>query len=118
MQFLKMRSIFMITMSTFFSSAVAWNLSKQTCGRLGNSVMLLDLDFMPSDQIGHISLNGLRRRVATINKTQNKTRMHKPSVALDPSTGFQLLGLLHYHFVDRKTIFCSIYGTRVLVNEA
>jgi hypothetical protein len=45
--------------------------------------MLLGLDFMPSDQIGHMSLNGLRRRVATIDKTQTRTRMHEPSVALD-----------------------------------
>jgi hypothetical protein len=83
-QFLKMRSIFKNTMPTFLASAVAWNLSKQTCGSLRNSVMLLDLDFMPSDQIGHMSLNGLRRRVATIDKTQTGTRMHEPSVALDP----------------------------------
>jgi hypothetical protein len=46
--------------------------------------MLLGLDFMPPDQIGHMSLNGLRRRVATHDKTQTKTRMGEPSVALDP----------------------------------
>jgi hypothetical protein len=46
--------------------------------------MLLSLDFMPLDQISHMSLNGLRRRVATINKTQTETQMHEPSVALDP----------------------------------
>jgi hypothetical protein len=46
--------------------------------------MLLGLDFMPPDQIGHMSLNGLRRRVATIDKTQTGTQMHEPSVALDP----------------------------------
>jgi hypothetical protein len=45
--------------------------------------MLLILDFMPPDQIGHMSLNGLRRQVATIDKTQTGTQMHKPSVALD-----------------------------------
>jgi hypothetical protein len=55
--------------------------------------MLLGLDFMPSDQIGHMSLNGLRRRVATIDKTQTRTWMHEPSVALDLEHGFQLLGL-------------------------
>jgi hypothetical protein len=45
--------------------------------------MLLGLDFMTPDQIGHMSLNGLRRQVATIDKTQTETRIHKMSVALD-----------------------------------
>jgi hypothetical protein len=45
--------------------------------------MLLGLDFMPLDQIDHMSLNGLRRRVATRDKTQTGTQMHEPSVALD-----------------------------------
>jgi hypothetical protein len=45
--------------------------------------MLLGLDFMPPDQIDHMSLNGLRRRVATRDKTQTRTQMHEPSVALD-----------------------------------
>jgi hypothetical protein len=45
--------------------------------------MLLGLDFMPPDQIDHMSLNGLRRRVATRDKTQTETQMHEPSVALD-----------------------------------
>jgi hypothetical protein len=63
---------------------VEWfKVAKQTCGSLQKSVMLLSLDFMPPDQIGHISLNGLRRRVATRDKTQTGTQMHKPSVALD-----------------------------------
>jgi hypothetical protein len=44
--------------------------------------MLLSLDFM-LDQIGHMSLNGLMRRVATIDKTQTGTRMHEPSISLD-----------------------------------
>jgi hypothetical protein len=45
--------------------------------------MMLDLDFMPSNQICHMSLNGLRRRVSTHDKTQTKTQMHEPSGALD-----------------------------------
>jgi hypothetical protein len=65
-------------------SVVTWALAKQTCGSLQNYVMLLSLDFMPPDQIGHMSLNGLRRRVATHDKNQTKTRMDEPSVALDP----------------------------------
>jgi hypothetical protein len=51
---------------------------------LTNSVMPLGLDFMPPDQIGHMSLNGLKRRVATHDKTQTETQMGEPSVALDP----------------------------------
>jgi hypothetical protein len=46
--------------------------------------MPLGLYFMPPDQIGHMSLNGLKRRVATHDKTQTKTQMGEPSVALDP----------------------------------
>jgi hypothetical protein len=61
-----------------------WALAKQTRGSLQNFVMMLGLDFIPSDQIGHMSFNGLRRRVLTCDKMKTKTRMHKPSVALDP----------------------------------
>ena len=46
--------------------------------------MLHYLDFMPPYQIDLMSLNDLRRRVATIDKTQTKNRMHEPLVALDP----------------------------------
>jgi hypothetical protein len=46
--------------------------------------MPLGLDFIPQDQIGHMSLNGLRRRVAIHDKTQTNIRMGKPSVSLDP----------------------------------
>jgi hypothetical protein len=49
------------------------------CGSLQNSVMLLGLDFMPPDQIANMSLNGLRRRVATHDKTQTRTQMDEPS---------------------------------------
>jgi hypothetical protein len=45
--------------------------------------MLLSLDFMPLDQIDHMSLNGLRRRVETRDKTQTGTQMHESSIALD-----------------------------------
>jgi hypothetical protein len=47
------------------------------------SAMLLILDFMPPDQIYHMSLNGLRRQFATHDKTQTRTQMHEVSVALD-----------------------------------
>jgi hypothetical protein len=45
--------------------------------------MLLSFNFMPPDQIGHMSLNGFKRRVATLDKTQTKTQMGELSVALD-----------------------------------
>jgi hypothetical protein len=67
----------------FLASVVMWDLAKYTCGRLRKSVMLLGLDFMPLDQIDHMSLNGLRRRVETRDKTQTTTQMHEPSVSLD-----------------------------------
>jgi hypothetical protein len=56
------------------------------------TLLCLGLDFMPPDQIGHMSLNGLKRRVATHDKTQTETRMGEPSVALDPEHRFQLGG--------------------------
>jgi hypothetical protein len=46
--------------------------------------MLLGLDFIPADQIFHMSLNGLRRQVATRDKTQTETQMDELSVSLDP----------------------------------
>jgi hypothetical protein len=80
--------------------------------------MLLNLDFIPSDQIGHMSLNGLRRRVATIDKTQTGTRMHELSVALDPEHQFSAMGAPTLSFHPSKNIFWSISNTRILVNEA
>jgi hypothetical protein len=53
------------------------------CKSLQDFIMLLGLDFMPLNQIFDMSFNGLRVRFATHNKTQNETRMDKPSVALD-----------------------------------
>jgi len=58
-------------------------LAKQTFESLRNSIMLLGLDFMPSDQIGHMSVNGFRWQVSTHNKTQTKTRIDESSVTLD-----------------------------------
>jgi hypothetical protein len=45
--------------------------------------MLLGLDFMPIDQSVDMSLNGLRRRFATRDKTQTYTWMDELSIALD-----------------------------------
>jgi hypothetical protein len=56
---------------------------KQMCKSLRNFVMLLGLDFMLLEQSVDMSLDGLRRQVATRDKTQTKTWMDEPSVALD-----------------------------------
>jgi hypothetical protein len=44
-------------------------LAKQTHGSLQNSIMMLHLDFMPLNEIANMSLNDLRRRVTTRDKT-------------------------------------------------
>jgi hypothetical protein len=62
---------------------VTWALAKQMCGRLQNSIILLGLDFMPLDEIVNMSMNGLRRLFSTCDKTQTRTWMDEPSVALD-----------------------------------
>jgi hypothetical protein len=79
--------------------------------------MLLGLDFMPSDQIANMSLNGLRRRVATHNKNQTGTRMDESLVALDPGNKFSTSGPLNYPYVSQKIICWRISKTRVLLNE-
>jgi hypothetical protein len=40
--------------------------------------MLFSLDFMPPNQIDHMSLNDLRRHVATRHKTKITTHMQEP----------------------------------------
>jgi hypothetical protein len=55
--------------------SVVMGLGQKTYGSLWNFVMLLGLDFMPPDQISNMSLNGLRRQVATHDKTQTETQM-------------------------------------------
>jgi hypothetical protein len=80
--------------------------------------MLLGLDFMPTDQIDHMSLNGLRRRVATRDKTQTETQMHEPSVALDLEHRVSTIRAPTLSFRRPKNHFWRISNTRVLVNEA
>ena len=65
-------------------SVVTRVLEKQMYESLWNLVMSPSIDFMPPDQICHMSVNGLKRQVATRNKTQNRTRMGELSIALDP----------------------------------
>jgi hypothetical protein len=62
---------------------VTCSLDKETYESLRNYVMMLSLDFMPPNQIVNMSLNDLRRRVATHDKNQTRTQMEKPSIALD-----------------------------------
>jgi hypothetical protein len=80
--------------------------------------MLLGLDFMPLDQIGHMSLNGLRRQVATHDKTQTRTQMDEPSVALDLEHRVSASGAPPLSFCHQKTVCWSIFDTRVFLNEA
>jgi hypothetical protein len=91
-------------------SMVAWFLAKKMCRSLRNSILLLSLDFMPPDQISNMSLNGLRRRVATHDKNQTKNWMEKPSVALDPRHWFMLVGPLYYNFVSQKEFVGGYLG--------
>lgn len=61
---------------------VMWEFSNQMCEILGNSIMILVLDFWPSDQIVNISLNDLRRWVSNHHKTLTWYQMDEPSVEL------------------------------------
>jgi hypothetical protein len=70
--------------------------------------MPLSLDFMPPDQIGHMSLNGLKRRVATHDKTQIKTRMGEPSVSLDPGHQFSSMGAPPLSFLSTEKPFVGV----------
>jgi hypothetical protein len=60
-----------------------WELDKQTCGSLQKFVIMLSLDFMPLDEIANISMNDLRRRVETCDKTLIEPQMNEPLVSLD-----------------------------------
>jgi hypothetical protein len=81
-QFLNKRLIFKNIVWEIVGSVVM-GLGQTDVWSLQNSVMLLGLDFMPLDQIANMSLNGLRRRVATRDKTQTMTQMDELLVALD-----------------------------------
>jgi hypothetical protein len=75
----------------------------------------LGLDFMPPDQIGHMSLNGLRRRVATHDKTQTRTRMGELSIELDSKHRVSSSGAPPLSFRPLKIICWSIIDTRVFL---
>jgi hypothetical protein len=82
-QFQNKRYIFKNMFPEIMDSVVVWTLAKQMCMSLQNFVMLLGLDFIPPNQIANMSLNGLRRKVETRDKTQTQTQMEKMSIALD-----------------------------------
>jgi hypothetical protein len=79
-----------------------WTLAKKTCGSLQKYFIPLGLDFMSLDQIGHIFMNGLRRRFATHDKTQINTWMGKPLVALDPELWDSSSGAHSLSFISPK----------------
>jgi hypothetical protein len=76
------------------------------CGSLQNSIMILFLYFMPPDQISNMSLNGLRRRVTTHDKTQTETQMDEPSIALDLGHQVSSSGTpsLSFYFLEKSLL--------------
>jgi hypothetical protein len=80
--------------------------------------MLLGLDFMPLDQISNMSLNGLRRRVATCDKTQTETQMDEPSVALDLGHWVSTSGGPSVVISFPRKNLLEDLKTRVFLNEA
>jgi hypothetical protein len=71
-----------------------------------------------SRYIVNMSLNSLRRRVATRDKTLTDPQWMNRLLNWIYSNGFQLVGPLCYHFVEEKNVFWRIYGTRVFLSEA
>jgi hypothetical protein len=67
-------------------------LSKETYVSLQNYVIPLDLDFMPPYQISNMSLNDLRRQVATHDKTLIEPWMDELSIALDSRNLISTMG--------------------------
>jgi hypothetical protein len=90
--FLK-RGLFSRTLcQAFLGSVFVWASAKKMCRSLHNYVVFTILVFITPYQIANMSLNGLRRRVATRNKTVTKCRMQKLSIALDMGHRFSNSG--------------------------
>jgi hypothetical protein len=104
-KFFKMSLVFKNTLSRIFYSVFTWGLVKHTCGSLRNNIILLSLDFMPSNQIGHMSLNGMRSHVTTINTTQTGTHKHETLVSLVPEDQVSSIGALMLSFHQPKNNF-------------
>jgi hypothetical protein len=64
-------------------SMVMWTLAKNSCNNLRNLIMLLVLNFMLSNQIPNVSLNGFKRRVVTYHKILTWPWMDEPLVVLE-----------------------------------
>ena len=87
-------------------SVVMRDLVKHTCGSLWNSIIPLNLDFIPHNQIVNMSLNDLRRRVATHDKNKNGNQMDEPSIALDTGHHVSTTGapLMLFCFPKKKLL--------------
>jgi hypothetical protein len=75
--------------------------------------MLLNLDFMPLDQIPNVSLNVFRKRIATWHKTLTEPRMEK---IWTPNIGLYLGEPLPYDCVAEKMISWMISKTMVFLS--
>jgi len=66
-------------------------LANKTCGRIQKSIIPLGLGSIPPNQIVNISLNGLRRWVATFHKNVIVPWINEISIALE--FGSQILAM-------------------------
>jgi hypothetical protein len=81
-------------------SVVTWALAKYSLWDLMKLIYSTQFGFYASDQIVNMSLNGLRRQVATHHKTLIGPLMDEPSIALDLGTILQLRVSLRSDFVS------------------
>jgi len=74
------RQFWRTTCQMIVGSVVTWAFSKHTCRSiLRNSIIQLSFNFIPPNQIVNMSLNDLRRRVATHHKNIIDPRMDESS---------------------------------------
>jgi hypothetical protein len=85
---------------------VMWALARKTCESLQNSVIPLSLEIMRLDQIVNMSLNGLRRRVSTRDKTLTGPQMDELSLALYSRQRVSSRGvpLLSFHCLEKRLL--------------
>jgi len=95
-----------------------WALAKHTFRSLWNSIIILSFDFISPNQIVNMSMNGLRRRVASRHKILTKTLIYESSIALDSWHQITIRGTPLYDFVSRKMACLRIYGTRFFLSKA
>ena len=97
---------------------VMWALDKHTFKILWNSIIILSFDFISPNQIVNMSVNGLRRRVASRHKILTKTLIDESSIALDSWHHITNRGNPPYDCVARKMVCLRIYGTRFFLGKA